>query len=82
MRFNSLAIFQIFHKEYSHWVTQVNYLIILLCFVDKHMHILDNLNELREMMAGVGQIECERPGGLDIFEAAQARKISEYFHQS
>ena len=45
------------------------------------MHILDNLQEFREMMAGIG-IECESPGGLDCFDTAQAAVISDFFHNS
>lgn len=46
------------------------------------MHVLDNLNALREMMAGVGQVECDNPGGLECFDTVQARSIAKYFHDS
>lgn len=46
------------------------------------MHILDNINELREMMSGVGQPDAETPGGLDCFNTSQARAIAEYFNSS
>lgn len=46
------------------------------------MHILDNINELREMLSGVGQPDAETPGGLDCFDTSHARTISEFFHKS
>lgn len=49
--------------------------------VEKHMHILDNLNEMKEMFSGIGQPDYEAPGGLDCFDVSQARTISKYFHQ-
>lgn len=55
----------------------------LLCNIkEKHMHILDNINELREMLSGVGQPDAETPGGLDCFDTSHARTISEFFHKS
>lgn len=50
--------------------------------LEKHMHILDNLKELKDMVAGIGQPEAETPGGLDCFDSAQARTIVQYFHTS
>jgi len=47
---------------------------------EKHMHILDNIRELKMMMSGVGAVETETPGGLDIFDSTQAKKIADYFH--
>lgn len=46
------------------------------------MHILDNLNEMREMMSGIGQTDLESSSGLDCFTLQQAVTIAEYFHAS
>ncbi|KAF6018260.1 C10orf107 [Bugula neritina] len=53
---------------------------LLLNIKEKHMHILDNIRELKMMMSGVGAVETETPGGLDIFDSTQAKKIADYFH--
>ena len=49
---------------------------------EKHLHILDNLKEFKDMMSGVGQAESETSGGLDCFDSSQAKAIFEYFHTS
>ena len=54
----------------------------VMYFLEKHMHILDNINELREMLSGIGQPEAETPGGLDCFDTTQAGSIAEFFHKS
>ena len=54
----------------------------VMYFLEKHLHILDNINELREMLSGIGQPEAETPGGLDCFDTTQAGSIAEFFHKS
>ena len=46
---------------------------------EKHMTMVDNVNELKKMFVGIG-IEDVRAAGLDFFDVQQTKLITDYVY--
>lgn len=50
----------------------------LVCIAAQHMTLEDNIQELRNAMAGIGRRNSEKSGGFEFFTVDQAKAIINY----
>ena len=46
---------------------------------EKHMNMVDNVNELKKMLVGIG-LDDVKSAGLDFFDLSHAKLITEYVY--
>lgn len=56
--------------------------VLLQNLKEKRLSIVENLQEFKAMLSGIGLQECENPGGLDGFDLALAKDVIQFAHQT
>lgn len=49
---------------------------------DKQMNVVDNIQEFKRLFAGIDVDKAEASGGLECFDMAQAKSVTDYFYTS